>query len=257
MKNKKRWIALDADYLVFSCTEGKNVKMTVFGKEDGEVEEDGYKEPLKPYKKKFKRLVQDIEDAMAANFVGQVKGIKVFLSDPETNFRYDLYAEYKARRSVNPRSELFYRLRDWAIKKYGYVKNMEADDVVGYYVAHKNYFGASMDKDLLKGVPGDWYDVYHSRGTYHKTSLLEARNFNLLQTLMGDITDNIKGIPRVGEATAMKLLDKHGWDWNGVVASYEEKGLTEDDAILNRRLVGMDQWSPKKGLKLFKRSNNE
>ena len=82
IKMKKRMIALDADYLIFMCTEGKYVKNGAFGAEEGSTKAKDYKEPLKPYKNKFKRLVKEVEDEIATDMVGQVKGIKVILSDP-------------------------------------------------------------------------------------------------------------------------------------------------------------------------------
>jgi DNA polymerase-1 len=254
--HSKKMIALDADYLIFECTEGKFTQNKHFGSEEGEVEGEKYKEPLKPFKVKFKRLVSDVENEIAANLPGEVKGIKVIISAPDGNFRYKIYPEYKANRKSGSRSELFYRLRKWVIKKYGYVKDVEADDVVAYYVREKGWIGASFDKDLLRGVPGVWFDTYHARRNLNTTSEGEARNFNLIQNLSGDPTDNIKGIPGVAEKTAIKLLDKHGWDWGGVVAAYKEKGLTIEDAILNRRLICMNQWTPKKGVKLWKPKKN-
>ena len=245
--SKKRMIALDADYLLFICTEGKFTKSGGFGREEGSVGGKAYKEPLKPYKEKYKRLIQEVEDEISANMVGEVKGIKVFLSDPNGNFRYDIYPDYKGERPK--RSKLWYRLQKWAMKKYGYVENVEADDVVAYYVRDKNWIGASFDKDLLRGVSGDWFNVYHSKRNMNFTAVGEARNFNMIQTLSGDPTDNIKGLPRVAEKTAIKLLDEFGWDWNGIVKAYESKGLTEDDAILTRRLICMNQAKPKKGSK--------
>ncbi len=257
---KKRKIALDADYLVFMCTEGKHIKENTF---------DNEKVKLKPFKEKFKMLVQEVEDEIAANFPGEIKGIKVILSDSNSNFRYDMYPEYKGERP--PRSELFYRLRTWAEKKYGYVVNLEADDIVAFLVREKNYFGASMDKDLLLGVPGDWFNVHHMHRSFSYTSEKQARDFNLIQTLMGDSTDNIKALPKklgdpmidgiptpgirkpfkVTEKLAMELLDNFGWNWGGVVKSFESKGFGEKEALLNRRLIGMDQWTPKKGVVLW------
>ena len=244
-------IALDADYIFFACTEGKEVKGSYFGAESGSVDsEEDYKEPLKPYKEKFKRLVQEVEDEIAANLPGEVEGIKVILSDPNGNFRYDFYPDYKGERPK--RSALWYRLHKWGIKKYGYVKGIEADDEVAHLVRKKGWIGASMDKDLLRGVPGVWFNVYHTKRFMNITEPFEAHNFNLIQTLSGDPVDNIKGLPRVAEKTAIKLLEKHGWNWDGVLSAYGEKGMTEADAIFTRRLIGMDQWTPKKGLRLWK-----
>lgn len=256
---KKRMIALDADYLTFICTEGKNTKSYGFGKKSGSkvTTKKAYKEPLKPYKDKLKRLIQDVEDEISAQMVGQVKGIKPIFSDPNGNFRYDIFPEYKGKRE--PRSKLWYRLHKWVMKKYGYVKGIEADDEVAYLVSKKNWIGASMDKDLWRGIEGDWFNVYHTKRTMSYLSPIEARNFNLIQNITGDSTDNIAGINGIGEIKAIKLLDKYGWDWNGVVQSYlnaeKPKGvsqnLTIDDAILCRRLICMRQWTPKKGIKLW------
>ena len=245
---KKKMIALDADYLIFQLTEGKAQTNSAFPDADGmEVEE--YKKPLKPYKKALKKAIKDVEQEVAANLPGEVKGIKPFFSDPTGNFRYDIFPDYKKNRKGSERSELFYRLGRWAFKKYGFVPNTEADDVVAYHV-RKGWIGASFDKDLLKGVAGTWFDVYHSRRYIVWTTEEDAKHFTLLQTLAGDSTDGIIGIPRVGMKTAEKLLIANGDNWEGVVKSYENAGLTEEDAILNRRLIGMDQYDGKR-VKMF------
>ncbi len=243
MKSKK--IIIDADYLIFEVAEGKYIKQNTF---------DNEKVKLKPFKDRFKMLVKDIEDEVSVALLGKfkIKGkVKLSFSDPNNNFRYDIYPEYKGNRKRGERSELFYRVRKWALKKYGYVEDIEADDEVSHYVQHKGYVGCSFDKDCLKGVPGIWFDVYHNRRHIIKTSIVDARNFNFLQTLMGDPTDNIKGVPRVGEKTAVKLLDEFGWSDYGVLKSYENKGLSVDDMVLNRRLICLNQWSPKNGVKLW------
>ena len=262
--SKKRMIALDADYLIFMCTEGKYTKSFGFGKKSAKgVKGKTYKEPLKPYKDRIKALIRDVENEVSAQMVGEVKGIKAIFSDPKNNFRYDLFPDYKKGRPT--RSDLWYRLHKWALKKYGYTKGIEADDEVAYLVSKKNWIGASMDKDLWRGIEGDWFNVYHTKRTMSKLSPIEARNFNLIQTITGDGDDNIDGIYGVAEITAIKLLDKYGWDWNGVVQAYvnadrpdpsDKKkrlswGLTEEDAILARRLTSMRQWTPKKGVRLW------
>ena len=48
--------------------------------------------------------------------------------------------------SNNDKAEMSFKLATW-----------EADDEVAYYVREKNWIGASMDKDLLRGVAGDWF----------------------------------------------------------------------------------------------------
>lgn len=273
IKCKKKWIYIDADPLLFECTEGTFTKMSMFSAENGDIETN-YKEPLKQYKEKFKQLVQNIEDEIAVELIGQIKGTKVILSDPNKCFRYDIYPEYKGARSESQRGPLFYRLRKWALKKYGYVKKVEADDVVSHYV-RKGHVGATMDKDMLRGVGGIWFDTYHTRREIKNISDEDALKFNFIQTLMGDTTDNIPALPKnfgdsmingisnsdgtrkpykVTEKIAVELLDKHGWSWAGVLAAYQEKGFGEKEFLLNARLILLTQWHPKKGITLFKPS---
>ena len=68
-----------------------------------------------------------------------------------------------------------------------------------------------------------------------------------------------------------ELLDKYGWHWEGVVQAYENAdrpdpdnkkkrlswGLTIDDAILARRLICMNQWTPKKGVQIWQPPRKE
>jgi 5'-3' exonuclease len=252
--SKKRWkgLAIDADFLLYETAEGKfQTGKGIFGEEEGEVADKGFKEPLKPYKERFKTLLKDVIDTVYANAPGQIgKKVKVLFTDPDNNFRYEIYPEYKSNRRDMQKSDVFYRLRKWVHKKYGFVKGAEADDACGYY-AKKGYLTASMDKDVLYSIPGAHFDLYHMRRHFIETGELEARNFTYKQCLMGDAGDGIPGIPRVGEKTAIKLLDEFGWDEAGVIKAYESKGLTADDALLTMRLVRLDQWHPKKGVRLF------
>ena len=244
MKKKFKGIAIDADFLLFQCCEGAYVKDNTF---------DNEKVDLKPFKVRLKQLVLDIQDEVAVELLGTAKlgkKIELLFSDPDTNFRYDIFADYKANRKGSTRSDTFYRLRKWALKKYDYVKDVEADDRCADALK-RGFIVCSFDKDVLKTLAGTFFDTYHSRRGIKVTSELEAQRFLLTQSVMGDPTDNILGIPRVAEKTAIKLLDEFGWDWQGVVKAYKSKGLVEKDAILTMRLVNLTQWTPKKGVVLW------
>ena len=61
---------------------------------------------------------------------------------------------------------------------------------------------------------------------------------------MGDSSDSIKGIHRYGEKTAAKDLPE--WTdeeamWDQVVKIHEDKGYTEEYAIMTMRLVSLHQ----------------
>ena len=229
---------IDADYLLYKVYPET---------------EDDVSNPLsfKEGKAQFKGLVEELLDDMHLLFEYKITKHKVVMSDA-TNFRYELFPAYKEKRTVK-RTENFYKLQEWARKKYVCWPNLEADDVCGWYARYKKkVIIVSNDKDVLYGLPGVKFDPYIGRKWFIEVSQYEADRFILMQTLAGDATDGIPGIPRVGMKTAEKLLNEFGWDWAGVVKAYQSRGLTERDAILTRRLVGLDQVTKKKKLKLFK-----
>lgn len=198
----------------------------------------------------FNEKIKEVEDAVAVETVAKKfklgETLLVF-SDPKSNFRYDIFPDYKKNRRGLKQSKAFYALREkvHTLPKAQVADHAEADDLVAYYV-RQGAVGCSLDKDLLKGVKGRWFDMYHSRRTYRKVKRKEADHFTLLQTLAGDPTDSIPGIPRIGMKTAENLLISNGDNWGGVVKSYKNAGLTKKDAILTRRLIGMDQYNGKR-----------
>ncbi len=260
---KTKDIYVDADFLVFECTEGKNVRGNTF---------DNEKVKLKPFKEKFKMLVQDIEDEIAVALLGQHKVGKTHLIfTAANNFRYDFYPAYKANRAGQERSKEFYRLRKWCEKKFTVIDRCEADDVCSHY-ARKGHLVVSMDKDVYKSSAGIFFNPHYMHRCIIETSHMDARNFTLIQTLTGDSSDNIPALPKkkgdpmvdgvptpgvrkpfkVTEKLAIELLDTFGWNEDGVLKAFESKGFGKDERTLNRRLIGMDQWSPKKGIQLWK-----
>lgn len=123
-------------------------------------------------------------------------------------FRYGVDNEYKAKRSKSNRSVLFPSLKEYAMQKWGfqYIPELEADDLVSYfsYVADKPTIICSPDKDVLKQCVGMHYN--YGKAEFVHTSPDEALKFLWIQALMGDSTDNIKGIPGVGIKTAENWL---------------------------------------------------
>lgn len=241
---KKYKVIIDADFIPY------HIYPDVVKEGDGESVEAP---DISDGKKAFKEAIEEVMDNMAVLFEYPLKAkAKIIMSD-ETNFRYDIFPEYKGNRTQE-RTPEFYALRDWARKKYIRWKNCEADDVCGWYARFKTdkVIIVSNDKDVKFGLPGIKFDPYPGRNFFMEVSEYEANRFILQQTLAGDSGDSIPGIPRVGMKTAEKLLNELGWDWNGVVAAYRSKGLTEAHALLTRRLIGLDQLNKKKELELWK-----
>ena len=123
-------------------------------------------------------------------------------------FRYSVDSEYKAKRSKSGRSIIFPSLKEYAMQRWGfdYIPELEADDLVSYfsYTSEVPTIICSPDKDVLKQCVGMHYN--YGKAEFVHTSPDEALKFLWIQTLMGDSTDNIKGIPGVGIKTAENWL---------------------------------------------------
>lgn len=267
-------IYVDADYLIYECTEGKDNKASYFNSESGSVRPSDHEINLEPYKDKLKAIVKKLEDDVALETVSHKfklgKTHLVFTGD--NNFRYDIYPEYKANREGKVKAPEFEPLRKWAMEKYMCLDNVEADDVCSYY-ARKGHLIVSADKDVRKSNEGIFFNPHYMHRNIVITTKDDASRFNLIQTITGDATDNIPALPKnsgndlvygvptpgirkpfkVTEKLAIELLDNYGWDFDGVVSAFVEKGFGEEEAILNRRLTGMDQWDPKKGVTLWEK----
>ena len=165
---------------------------------------------------------------------GIMNMIKNLLNDyPESNvvaifdakgktFRHDLYDEYKANRPSMPdelRSQIEYVHR--GVKALGLplvaVPGVEADDVIGTYAKHAAQAGQSVlvatgDKDLAQ-IVNDKISlidtmkkvVMDEAGVVEKFGVRPDQIIDYL-ALMGDSSDNIPGVPKVGPKTAVKWL---------------------------------------------------
>ncbi|MCC2686008.1 MAG: polA2, partial [Paenibacillaceae bacterium] len=148
----------------------------------------------------------------------------------KVTFRHEGYEEYKGKRAKTPPelSEQFPLIRD-LVRSFGIAQyelpGYEADDIIGTMTLKADKEGmevlvVSGDKDMLqlasdnvtilitrKGVSEvERFDPQHIQDTYG----LVPRQIIDLKGLMGDSSDNIPGIPGVGEKTALKLLHEYG-----------------------------------------------
>lgn len=142
-------------------------------------------------------------------------------------WRHDLYAGYRAGRAPMPeplRAALpgFYG----TLEKLGLhvvsLPEVEADDVIGTVVLRWLTEGrgdatvASTDKDL-HGLIADGARVWdHFKGEWHDRDWVERKwgvppeQLPDLLALMGDVTDSIPGVSKVGVKTAARLLRTYG-----------------------------------------------
>jgi len=182
---------------------------------------------------------------------GVVNMIKSLKSDyPDSNivaifdakgktFRHDLYQEYKANRPSMPdelRSQVDYVHA--AVKALGLplvaIPGVEADDVIGTYAKQASSAGqtvlvASGDKDLAQ-IVNDKVNLIDTMkkvildepGVVDKFGVRPDQIIDYL-TLMGDSSDNIPGVPKVGPKTAVKWLAEYE-NLDGVVENAEKIG---------------------------------
>lgn len=256
-KKKTRDIIIDADHLLFRVTESQAYKNGLSGKSIGAKKPD-----LTIYKEHFKRLVDEYVQTAEIESIcyrWDIGKIRVIISD-YSNFRYDIFPDYKKGRS--PKSKLFMRLKKWAMKKYHFEPNAEADDVVAYYV-RKGGIGFTEDKDLLYGVEGWWYNAHYMSRCWLKTTKITAERFFKKQVLAGDSGDDIPSIDGIALIKAEKLLLKYGDSWDDILGIFQDKTKVLGKVIRKEshskkymvtmtRLVCMSQWTPKKGIKLWK-----
>ena len=142
-----------------------------------------------------------------------------------TNFRHEIYKEYKANRNSMP-TELSEQTGAIInlVKAYGIhviqQDNVEADDVIATAVKQikikdTQTIISSGDKDLAQLVTDDVvlinnFDskVLDIKGVIEKFGVKPKQIFDYL-CLVGDASDNIPGVNKVGPKTAVTLLEKY------------------------------------------------
>jgi len=148
---------------------------------------------------------------------------------PEETFRDKIYDKYKANRPEMDKSlavqipQIIKSLRASNIQTLTY-PGLEADDVIGSLVKSKHFIDyhkiiVTGDRDLFQ-VLGDDTKVYLAGNPFSNSKIYdtvaasEKMGFDiskiiLFKALKGDPSDNIPGVPGVGDVTAIKLLAKY------------------------------------------------
>ncbi len=161
---------------------------------------------------------------LSRDFVGSP--IAVVFDAPGKTFRDDIYPEYKANRESmpDPLRQQIAPIHE-IIRAMGLpllvVPGVEADDVIGTLAADatrekRDTVISTGDKDMAQLVTehvslvDTMKDVRLDRvGVTEKYGVPPELIVDLL-ALMGDTSDNIPGIPKVGAKTAAKWLQEHG-----------------------------------------------
>ena len=189
-------------------------------------------------------------------------------------FRHEIYKEYKGTRKPMPKElheqvpvmkEVLSAMGIRTLEQPG----LEADDILGTLAKRAQKEGVDValvsgDRDLLQ-IATDQIKIRIPKTKGARTEVedyyaadVEARygvtpqGFIDLKALMGDASDNIPGVPKVGEKTAAELMKQFG-SLDGIYAHVEEvtkKAVREsliankDLAYLSRTLAAINVDSP-------------
>jgi DNA polymerase-1 len=215
-------ILIDADFIVYKCCAACETEID-YGEDVIFVTSN--------FSDAYKAVTAEISK-ITSHFGGFAEPI-LFFSDTK-NFRKKISPDYKGHR--NRKKPCGYKRVISNLKiQYNVIimKELEADDAMGIYAtAHPGNVIVSPDKDMRQ-IPGKLYNLETSQDITAE----EGAKWHLIQTLAGDQTDGYSGVPGIGVKRAETLFNKEGYNWSTVVKAFTDKGLTEDDALLNARLA--------------------
>ena len=215
-------ILIDADFIVYKCCAACETEID-YG-EDVIFVTSNFSDAYKA----VKREIQHIQDVF-----GSFSKPILFFSDSK-NFRKKISPDYKGHR--NRKKPCGYKrvIRNLKIEyDVCIMPELEADDAMGIYATKlTGNIIVSPDKDMRQ-IPGKLYNLEDTTTVTPE----EGARWHLIQTLAGDQTDGYSGVPGIGGKRAETLFNKEGYSWATVVKAFEDKGLTEEDALLNARLA--------------------
>ena len=175
-------------------------------------------------------------DEIKPDYIGAAFDLKA------PTFRHNLFAEYKGKRKPMPeelRMQVEYihsvtsAMGITCLSREGY----EADDILGTYsriCAENDVFCTIVtgDRDALQLVSDNCNVILAATGNdilFDVDAFRQKYGFDPihlidLKALMGDSSDNIPGVPGIGEKTAMKLIAQYG-DIEKIYADLENADL--------------------------------
>jgi len=256
-------IAIDADSLVYkSCHRHMNADKTDVNLEFAYMEFCG----------EIAKIMDNIFISQSAN--GDIyKGIIEYEKGDVVNPLIVLSPRKSFRNKISPSGVRFGTKRDGSPKDLGYKANRkpnqvpkirelkkmiverlkgmyridaeaEADDVVNYYAREHNYFVAAIDKDVINANPTYSFD-YNKKKWELPRQPHQIEQWYLMQTLMGDSTDNVAGAPGVGAKGAQDIVygQHDGQCTYEDIIQYFDSDL---DCLINHTLVRMDGFDGEK-----------
>ena len=170
-------------------------------------------------------LFKLLEDARSDDSKNKPTHFAVIFDSARKNFRNEIYSEYKANRQEAP---------DDLAPQFEYIRksveafnlpsiellNYEADDLIATYAKQITEAGAkvtviSSDKDLMQLVTSKvrLFDPMKSKVIGEKEVIekfgVKPSQVIDVQSLAGDSSDNVPGVPGIGVKTAAELIKKY------------------------------------------------
>jgi DNA polymerase-1 len=215
-------------------------------------------------------LFKLLEDVRSDDSKNKPTHFAVIFDSARKNFRNEIYSEYKANRAEAP---------DDLVPQFEYIRksveafnlpsiellNYEADDLIATYAKKITEAGAkvtviSSDKDLMQLVSNKvrLFDPMKSKVIGEKDVIekfgVKPGQVIDVQSLAGDSSDNVPGVPGIGIKTAAELINKYKTLENLLKRASEipqnkrrETLLTnKDKAMISKQLVTLKNDVPLK-----------
>ena len=222
---------------------------------------ENFKKVLKRYVMKRLETIDQLTKANYQDEIDSADRIDIVFAVDDTltkNFRKDLYVEYKATRTISPKSYNIYAIKKYITdvifkeleleKNYDYhmlmVEGAEADDVIACVCKnlakdYKRTILYASDKDFLQLEGIDQYNLFGQKVEPKLgDKLITPKEYLKCKILLGDGSDNIsKVFSGVGPKKALKLVNDP--------ESLKKKLLEDQNArkqfALNKKLISFDE----------------
>ena len=215
-------------------------------------------------------LFKLLEDSKSDDNLQKPTHFAVIFDSARKNFRNEIYSAYKGNRSETP---------DDLVPQFEYIRksvkafnlpsieliNYEADDLIATYVEHILKKGAkvtivSSDKDLMQLYKKDVriYDPMKNKfitpEDINNKFGVDPKKVVDVQSLAGDSSDNVPGVPGIGVKIAAELINKYGTLEKLLEKAHEIKQNkrretileNKDKAIVSKKLVTLKKDVPVK-----------
>jgi len=215
-------------------------------------------------------LFKLLEDSKSDDNLQKPTHFAVIFDSARKNFRNEIYSAYKGNRSETP---------DDLVPQFEYIRksvkafnlpsieliNYEADDLIATYVEHILKEGAkvtivSSDKDLMQLYKKDVriYDPMKNKfitpEDINNKFGVDPKKVVDVQSLAGDSSDNVPGVPGIGVKIAAELINKYGTLEKLLEKAHEIKQNkrretileNKDKAIVSKKLVTLKKDVPVK-----------